>query len=97
MDPILKPLLQYGVLGIFSILLILFARQAVKREQMRADALEAENKRLNTVMQEKIIPALTLATQAIVSAQTVMQGIQYQRDVERALSHGEPGPKVVKG
>lgn len=86
MDPTLAPLLQYGILGIFAILLIVFSRSLLKREQDRGDAVAAENIRLNTVMQEKIIPALTAATLAITSAQNILQNIQYQRDIESAVA-----------
>lgn len=86
MDPLLEPLLQYGVLGIFAVLLILFSRSLLKREQDRADGLAVENLRLNTLMQEKIIPALTAATQAIIAAQSILESIQYQRDIEAEVA-----------
>lgn len=86
MDPYLAPLLQYGVLGVFAILLIVFARTLLKREQDRSDTSAAEVIRLNTLMQEKIIPALVTATNAIVASQTILQAIQYQRDVEVAIA-----------
>lgn len=84
----LEPLLQYGILGVFAVLLILFAQTLLKREQQRGDASAAEVIRLNTIMQEKTIPALIAATQAIAAAQTILQQIQYQRDVESAASKG---------
>lgn len=86
MDPVLQPLLQYGVLGIFAVLLIGFSRSLLKREQDRADRSEAEVLRLNTIMQEKTIPALTLATQALLESQKLLQAIQYQRDIEAAAA-----------
>lgn len=56
---------QYGVLGVFAILLIIFARTSYKRETDNADALKAENRELyqriqeqHERMQEKVIPAL---------------------------------------
>jgi len=82
--PNLDPLLQYGAIGVFAILLIVFARTLLLREQQRGDAAAAEVIRLNNLMQEKTIPALIAATQAIAAAQNILQQIQYQRDVEAA-------------
>lgn len=84
----LEPLMQYGVLGVFAVLLVMFARALLQREQQRGDAAAAEVQRLNNIMQEKTIPALLAATQAIAAAQTILQQIQYQRDVENAASKG---------
>lgn len=86
MDPLIEPLLQYGVGGIILAMLIVFARSQVLREQQRADALAAEVNRLNTLMQEKTIPALLGATQALATAQTILQSFQYQRDIEAAAA-----------
>lgn len=101
MDPIIQPLLQYGVLGIFAVLLILFVRdlmkkqdtrftEALKREQDRGDALSLENIRLNNLIQERVIPAMTAGTQAIVQMTSLLQSLQYQRDVEAAAAKGKP-------
>jgi len=84
MDKLIEPLLNYGALGIFAALLVYFARSLLLREQKRADDSAAEVTRLNTLMQEKTIPALIAATQAVATAQTVLQGIKYQQDVEAA-------------
>lgn len=64
---------QYGVLGIFAVLLILFARVSYKRETDRADRLEAENARLNTWVQEKAIPALLASARANEDSQALLQ------------------------
>lgn len=82
-DP-LTPLLEYGILGILAVILILFVKALLKREQTRADAEHAENLRLNQLIQEKTIPALVSATQAIQSAQAILQAMQYQQDVAEA-------------
>lgn len=92
MPPYLEPLMQYGALGAIAIVLIIFARTLLRREQDRGDASAAEVIRLNTIMQEKTIPALLQATQAIAAAQTILQQIQYQRDVEAAATKGRPKP-----
>jgi hypothetical protein len=83
---VLAPLAQYGILGIAAALLVLFARTLLKREQERGDAAALEVTRLNTLMQEKIIPALITATLAIVASQSILQAIQYQRDIESAAA-----------
>lgn len=72
---------QYGVLGAFALMLLAYARASLKREQDRGDRLEEENRRLNVSIQEKIVPAVTQATQALVGAQQVMQAIQYQHEL----------------
>lgn len=86
MDPLIEPLLQYGVGGIILAMLIVFARSQVLREQQRADALATEVNRLNTLMQEKTIPALIAATQAVATAQTILQSIKYQQDIDAAAA-----------
>jgi len=55
---------QYGVLGLAFAGLAAFARQAYNREAARADRLEAENQRLNQLIQDKHIPALESSTSA---------------------------------
>lgn len=91
-------LFQYGVLGIFTIILVYLAYVFIKREQRKSDECTAENQskdleiqRLNNVMIEKMVPALISATQSILASQTIMQKIQYQKDVEMAtLKKGAP-------
>ena len=68
-------LLQYGALGAMvvaagAIIRVLFAREtaAHDREKERADRMEAEVQRLNAVIQEKLLPILHDATQAISEA-----------------------------
>ena len=79
-------LVQYGVLGIFCLILVVVARSFIKREQDRADRLEAEVIRLNTVIQEKTIPALLSATEAIKSSQMLLQSVQLEREVAAAVA-----------
>ncbi len=83
---LLGQLTQYGVLGVFAVLLVLFARTLLKREQDRGDASAAEVTRLNSLVIDKIIPALITATQAISASQQILQSIQYQRDLEAAVA-----------
>lgn len=68
-------LAQYGALGamvIFAgvIIRVLFQRetQAHERERERADRMEAEVQRLNQVIQERMLPIMHEATQAISEA-----------------------------
>lgn len=90
MDKALEPFLQYGAIGAMLVVLFLFARTLLLREQARADASAAEVQRLNTLIQEKTIPALIAATQAVTTAQTVLQSFNYQRDVEAAAKARTP-------
>lgn len=68
-------LAQYGALGVlvavaFVAVRILFNREveAHKRDADRADRMEAEVQRLNSVIQEKMLPILHEATKAISEA-----------------------------
>lgn len=92
-------LLQYGVLGIFAVILLVLSKTLIRREQERADRLDAEVNRLNSLIQDKTIPALISATSAIQASQLYLQSLQYQRDVlkesaaqmaDRAREGGEP-------
>lgn len=84
MDEYLEPILQYGAIGAIAIALFMFARGLLLREQQRGDAAAAEVQRLNNMIQERVIPALMTATQAISASQAILQGIQYKRDIEAA-------------
>jgi hypothetical protein len=77
---------QYGVVGIMLLAVGVFAKTMITREQVRADRLESEVTRLNTLVQEKTIPALVSATQAIQGSQELLQRMQYQRDVANRTS-----------
>lgn len=85
-------LAQYGVLGVFAILLILFARISYKRETDRSDRLEAEVKRLNDLIQEKAIPALMSATGAVEESAAMMRAMQIrEREVLALRRHRDDG------
>lgn len=73
---------QYGALGFFAGLLVVFARFMINRETTRADRLEAEVLRLNNTIQEKVIPALLSATGA------VEQSTEMLRDLQRDMRSG---------
>ena len=72
-------LAQYGVLGIFAALLLVFARTSYKRETDRADRLEADVRRLNDTIQEKVIPALMSATRAAEESAALIADLQRER------------------
>jgi hypothetical protein len=54
-----SPLLQYGAIGVITVLLIAFARTAYQRETKRADSLDEELRRLNADMRERLVPLMT--------------------------------------
>lgn len=64
-SPWVDPLVEYGVLGIIVAILFTFARHAYNREAKRADRLEEENNRLRRHNEEKIIPLLVRAMDAL--------------------------------
>lgn len=81
---------QYGVLGVFAALLIAFARVSYKRETNRSDRLEAEVTRLNTLIVDRVIPALTTAASSVEEATSLLREMQRDREVslmrEREMS-----------
>lgn len=83
----LSVLTQYGILGVFAVLLILFARTSYKRETDRSDRLEAEVLRLNNLIQEKAIPALASATRALEESQALVHELQTERDRDTRERH----------
>jgi hypothetical protein len=73
-------LAQYGVLGIIAAMLIWFAKSAHQRERERADRLEEENKRLNMLILDRVIPALTSATRAAEESAELLNAVQRERE-----------------
>lgn len=82
---------QYGALGIISALLLSailwFAKQAVsdqraatERERARADRLEAENQRLNGLIIDRVIPALTSVSNAAEQSAELLRASQRERE-----------------
>lgn len=72
---------QYGILGVIAAMLIWFARGAHQRERDRADRLEEENRRLNNLLLDRVIPALTSATRAAEESAELMSAIQREREI----------------
>lgn len=60
-DPVTL-LLQYGVLGVFAVLLILYTRSSIKRELEKADRAEAQVKELNDFIRNELLPKQVEAT-----------------------------------
>lgn len=82
-EPGLVMLAQYGVLGVFAVLLVIFARVSYKRETDRSDRLEAEVLRLNALIIDKVIPALANTANAVEDATALMRAMQRERDRRR--------------
>ncbi len=77
---------QYGVLGIITALLIIFAKGAYQREKDRADRLETENQRLYQLMLDRVIPALTSAAQAAEESSELLSAIQREREMANLVN-----------
>ncbi len=60
-DPVTL-LLQYGVLGVFAVLLILYTRSSIKRELEKADRAEAQVRELNDFIRGELLPKQVEAT-----------------------------------
>lgn len=80
---------QYGVLGVIAAMLIWFAKGAHQRERDRADRMEAENKRLNELILDRVIPALTSATRAAEESAELLNAIQRERQLAQ-LAEQQP-------
>ncbi len=54
-DP-LQMLLQYGVLGIFAVLLIVYTRGSISREREKSDQAAAKVDELNVFIRDELLP-----------------------------------------
>jgi hypothetical protein len=77
---------QYGVLGVIAAILIWFAKGAHQRERDRADRLEAEVQRLHTLMLDRVIPALTSATNAAEESAALIAALQRERELANLVN-----------
>jgi len=82
---------QYGVLGVVAALLIWFAKGAHQRERDRADRMEEENKRLNALILDRVIPALISATRAAEESTELLNAVQRERESMRHERRGVRG------
>lgn len=91
---------QYSVLGVAVLGLgFLFYRifnqlwtrsgQELEREVARGDRLEGENRALNMAMQDKAIPALLAAANAITECTELLRELQRERDYALRRRDGE--------
>lgn len=81
---------QYGVLGIIAAMLIWFAKGAHQRERDRADRMEAENKRLNELILDRVIPALTSASRAAEESAELLNALQRERELAHLAEQQQP-------
>jgi hypothetical protein len=54
-DPLML-LLQYGVLGIFAVLMILYTRGSITRERDKGDRADAKVEELNNFIRQELLP-----------------------------------------
>lgn len=76
---------QYGVLGILTLMLIIFARGAYQRERDRADRIEVENQRLHELIIDRVIPALSSATRAAEESTELLAQMARERELLQLL------------
>jgi hypothetical protein len=60
-DPV-SMLLQYGVLGIFAVLMIMYTRGSIAREREKGDQSAAQVKELNDFIRNELLPKQVEAT-----------------------------------
>lgn len=84
---------QYGILGILCAGLIVFAKGAHQRERDRGDRLEEENRRLNALILDRVIPALTSATRAAEETGELLNAIQRERELDKLTDPRRTGSK----
>lgn len=72
---------QYGVLGVVCLILIVFARGAYQREKDRADKSDEKYEKLNTLVLDRIIPILEMATHSTRESTALLQAIQREREL----------------
>jgi len=63
------------LIGIVAAALFVFARQQIRREQERADRLEAQLTQLHGTTADKVIPALVAATQVLEDTQQLLRDL----------------------
>lgn len=81
---LISSVLQYGIVGVVAVVLFFVAKRLFDREQARADRLESDVRRLNDLMADQLIPALTKSTEAVLDASQLINDIRRQREIEDA-------------
>jgi hypothetical protein len=84
---------QYGVLGVFAVILLWFARGSYQREIQRADRLEEENRKLNAAIQDRVLPVLMSATNAAQESAELLAAMQRERELWRLTEQRRLDPK----
>jgi hypothetical protein len=89
--PDLGILANYGVLGLFTLILLGFGLRAWQREIGRADRLENELREQHKTMVERVIPALVAATAAMEESAQITRQIaeERERELRRRLNRTE--------
>lgn len=79
---------QYGILGVLVAMLasgyLLVPRYVLDRERERADRMEQENVRLNTLIQEKAIPAIVDASNAVKDSTLLVHDMKHEQEIREA-------------
>ena len=88
---------QYGVLGVIAALLIWFAKGAHQRERDRADRMEQKYENLNTLLLERMLPAITSATRAVEESTEIIRDMQRERGRESIRSRARTAREDDKG
>ncbi|HYJ33824.1 MAG TPA: hypothetical protein VE326_11445 [Candidatus Binatia bacterium] len=88
----LGALAQYGAVGLIAAGGIWFAKGTVQRERERADRLEDDNKRLNALIVDRVIPALNSATNAAEESGRLLNAMQREREVRAEVARRRAAP-----
>lgn len=87
---------QYGALGILAAALLWYAKGATARERdqtdqqrARADRLEAEVQRLNSLIADRAIPALMAASRAAEESAALLSAVQREREITKRSTKGD--------
>lgn len=86
----LSVLANYGVVGFVAAGLIWFAKGTHQRALDRADRLEAENRRLNEILLDRVIPVLISATKAAEESGRLLNAIQRERELATMAEQRKP-------
>ncbi len=86
---------QFGVVGVIAAMGIVFAKGAYARERDRADRMEAENKRLNELILDRVIPTLMSASRVGEETTELLRAIQRERDSQQPQQQQQPPRRQV--
>lgn len=98
-DP-LPALLQYGVLGIFAILLIVYTRGSISRERQEKDQAALQVKELNEFIRGELLPKQVEATLLHKQvAEVLEEAIQLitEMKIRDSIRRGDDGPAANGG